>query len=234
MYASIAEEIESQDPASSLPENTHPTVIAGYSAQLNLLAKAARSNNTAWLQFGLGGNPFAAADQWVFNIHPLSRGTIYLDPSNPNGEPLVDYRMLSNPIDLKVAIGLLRGMRRYFASEGEMRKLGPVETKPGAEVTEEEDIGRFLRETMNPSEYHPVGSCPMMPLELGGVVDGESRVHGVRGLRVVDASVMPLTVGATTQATVYAIAEKVSVLKISGVYGAKICEQAADMIKAGA
>lgn len=212
-YASVAASIESQEAASSLPLGTDPTVIAGYHAQLDLMAAGARSDNTAWMQMGLGGNPFGSLDQWAFNIHPLSRGTVNLDPANPSGEPLVDYRMLSNPIDLQVAISLLKGLRTYYASQGSMTQLSPLETKPGANVTSDADLGAFLEATLNPSQYHPVGTCPKMPLELGGVVDEDLRVYGIRGLRIVDASVMPLTVGATTQATVYAIAEKVSVLE---------------------
>jgi choline dehydrogenase-like flavoprotein len=210
MYTSISTAMETQDPASSLPAGTDPTVVAGYEAQLKLMATAARSNNTAWMQMGLGGNPFGITDQWGFNIHPLSRGTVFLDPSNPSAEPLVDYRMLSNPIDLDVAIGLFKGLRVYFTSQGAMASLTPVETKPGLNVTSDKDIGDYLKTVLNPSEYHPVGTCPKMPLELGGVVDEELRVHGVRGLSIIDASIMPLTVGATTQSTVYAIAEKVS------------------------
>jgi choline dehydrogenase len=210
MYSSISTAMETQDPALSLPAGTDPTVIAGYAAQLKLMALAARSNNTAWMQMGLGGNPFGILDQWGFNVHPLSRGTVFLDPANPTAEPLVDYRMLSNPIDLSVAIALFKGLRVYFTSQGPMASLTPVETKPGLNVTSDEDIGEYLKTVLNPSEYHPVGTCPKMPIGLGGVVDEELRVHGVWGLSVVDASVMPLTVAATTQGTVYAIAEKVS------------------------
>ncbi|KAK0109901.1 hypothetical protein ONS95_002572 [Cadophora gregata] len=207
-YSSIASEIESLDPASILSLGTHPTIVAGYRAQLKLMAAAARSKNTAWLQMGLGGNPFGVADQWVFNIHPLSRGTVHLDPSDPNGEPLVDYRMLSNPVDLRVAVALFKGIRAYYGSQGAMKRLTPVETKPGANVTSDADIEEFLKKTLDPSQYHPVGTCPKMPLELGGVVDEELRVYGVEGLSVVDASIMPLIVGATMQSTVYAVAEK--------------------------
>ena len=183
-----------------------------YQGQLKVMAAAARSKNTAWLQMALGGNPFASPDQWGFNIHPLSRGTVYIDPSNPNSELLHDYRMLSNPIDLDVAIWIFRGLRTYLTSRGDMKKLSPVETKPRTNVTSHADIGGFLASTLNPSAYHPVGTCPKMPLKIGGVVDDELRVHGVKGLSVVDASIMPLIVGTTTQLTVYSIAEKVRVI----------------------
>lgn len=116
-----------------------------------------------------------------------------------------------------------------------MARLTPVETKPGANVTSDKDIGDYLKTVMNPSEYHPVGTCPKMPVELGGVVDEELRVHGVHGLSIIDASIMPLTVGATTQSTVYAIAEKVSFCFIScsirTVRVTDLCAQAADLIK---
>ncbi|PVH88936.1 GMC oxidoreductase [Cadophora sp. DSE1049] len=207
-FSSIASNIETLDPASVLPPGTDPTIVAGYRAQLKLMASAARSKNTAWLQMGLGGNPFGLSDQWVFNIHPLSRGTVHLDPTDPNGEPLVDYRMLSNPVDLRVAVALFKGIRMYYASQGAMKRLTPVETKPGANVTSDAEIESFLKRTLDPSQYHPVGTCPKMPLELGGVVDEELKVYGVEGLSVVDASIMPLIVGATTQSTVYAVAEK--------------------------
>ncbi|KAH9223845.1 hypothetical protein DL95DRAFT_272821, partial [Leptodontidium sp. 2 PMI_412] len=208
VYTSIASDISSLDPASVLPPGTDPTIIAGYRAQLKLMAGAARSKNTAWLQMGLGGNPFGIPDQWVFNIHPLSRGTVHLNPLDPDGEPLVDYRMLSNPIDIRVAIALFKGTRAYFTSQGAMKRLSPVETKPGLNVTSDADIEDYLRRTLDPSQYHPVGTCPKMPLKLGGVVDEGLKVYDVEGLSVVDASIMPLIVGATTQSTVYAVAEK--------------------------
>jgi choline dehydrogenase len=174
------------------------------------MAKAARSKNTAWLQMGLGGNPFGSPDQWVFNIHPLSRGTVNIDPADPNGEPLVDYRMLSNPVDLRVAIALFRGVRNFFNSQGEVKRLSPIETKPGVNITSDADIAKYLLTTLNPSQYHPVGTAAMVPLRLGGVVDDELKVYGVDGLSVVDASIIPLIPGGTTQSTVYAIGEKAS------------------------
>lgn len=200
------------------------------------MASAARSKKTAWLQMGLGGNPFGLSDQWVFNIHPLSRGTVHLDPTDPNGEPLVDYRMLSNPVDLRVAVALFKGIRSYYASQGAMKRLTPVETKPGANVTSDAEIESFLKGTLDPSQYHPVGTCPMMPLEMGGVVDETLRVYGVEGLSVVDASMMPLIVGATTQSTVYAVAEKVSRKNLAcrAIRYTDPFEKAADLIKARA
>lgn len=67
---------------------------------------------------------------------------------------------------------------------------------------------------MRPSTAHPIGTCSMLPRELGGVVGSDLRVYGTERLRVVDASVMPLLPGAYTQQSTYAIAEKVSVFVV--------------------
>jgi choline dehydrogenase len=66
-----------------------------------------------------------------------------------------------------------------------------------------------VRNGITPTEYHPSGTCAMLPRELGGVVDETLKVYDVGGLRIVDASVIPTLPGANTCQTVYAIAEKV-------------------------
>ena len=70
-------------------------------------------------------------------------------------------------------------------------------------------ISVIKSETVRPMEAHPVGTCAMMPRELGGVIDKKLMVYGVQRLRVVDASMMPMHIGAASQSTVYAVAEKV-------------------------
>ncbi|KAL2063508.1 hypothetical protein VTL71DRAFT_5313 [Oculimacula yallundae] len=208
-FSTLSTQMSTHNASSSLPAGIDPTIVAGNTAQLHLLSQAANSPQTAWMQMGLGGNPFGSPDQWGFNMHPLSRGTVYLNASDPNAEPLVDYRMLSNPIDLGIAISLLNGLRTYFtATNSSMAGLGPVETKPGASVTSDEALGAYLTANLNPSGYHPVGTCAKMLRSHGGVVDDELRVYGVGRLSVVDASVFPLVPAATLQHTVYAVAEK--------------------------
>jgi choline dehydrogenase len=142
-------------------------------------------------------------------MHTLSRGTVNLNISDPyDGEPIVDYRSLSNPVDSLINLALFNAIRKYFNLQGEIQKLKPVEVSPGVNITGEELV-KWLDEKVNPSAFHPVGTCAMMPLELGGVVDGNLKVHGIDGLSIVDGSVMPMVPAATTQSTVYAVAEKV-------------------------
>ena len=205
-YDSIANDLEKLDPASALPLDTHSTIIAGYTAQMKLLAPALRSKYTAWLQFPLHAGPTT----YYFNMHPLSRGTININISSPDSEPVVDYRVLTNPVDIRVDLAIVKAIRSYFSRPGEIQKLGPVEITPGANVTSDADLQAWISGALGPTAFHPVGTCAKMPLELGGVVDKDLRVHGIGKLSVVDASIIPLIVGGTLQATVYAVAEKVS------------------------
>lgn len=170
-------------------------------------AEAMRANHTAFYNQAVvaGGSNGILVD-----LHPLSRGTINIDPADPEGaEPLVDYRALSNPLDAAVMADMLRFTRSFYLNNSVNAQYDPVEVQPGAEVQTDEEMAAFLAQTLSPSEYHPSGTAAMLPKELGGVVDQELRVYGVERLRVVDASIMPTLVGANTCQTVYAIGEKV-------------------------
>lgn len=205
-WEEIATNLSLQDHASLLPANTDPTVLAGYVAQMNASVQAIRASNAAFYGASLTGGTGGGS---LVLLHPLSRGTVNIDPADPaNSEPLVDYRVLSNPLDAAVVADMIRYTRRYFFATS-LGRFSPVETVPGANVTSEEDLVAFTRASITPTQHHPAGTAAMLPLELGGVVGEELKVHGVQGLRVVDASVIPMLPGANTCQTVYAIAEKV-------------------------
>ncbi|KAI1087401.1 putative GMC oxidoreductase [Rostrohypoxylon terebratum] len=204
-FESIAAKLENQDHAAQLPPDTDETVIAGYIAQMKNMAASIRSPNTAFYNHVLSG---AGSSGSLINLHPLSRGSVNINVTDPfNTEPIVDYRALSNPVDTEVMIEFLRFTRRYFF-ETRLKELIPRQVQPPDYVNEPEDLAGFLAENLSPSEFHPSGTCAMMPRELGGVVDENLNVYGVKHLRVVDASIMPTLPGANTCQTVYAIAEK--------------------------
>jgi len=167
-------------------------------------------------------------------MHPLSRGTITATSSSLlAGIPAVNTKYLSHPLDTRISIEAFKYTRKIVATD-EMRELGLEEMSPGPGVSSDEQIERAMRE--GPTYmYHMTGTCSMMKRELGGVVDGELRVHGVRNLRVVDASVQPLIPAAHVQSTVYAVAEKVSFFCPCWVEWRVLTwlSQAADLIKAG-
>ena len=139
--------------------------------------------------------------------HIVSHGTINIDPAHPNEEPIVDYRALSNPIDIDVMVENIKFMRKYMNSS-DFAAYAPREVTPGAGVTGEA-LRQWVRNNHIPTLYHPIATAAKKPQSLGGVVDEELRVHGTQRLRVIDGSVIPLLPGANTQSTVYMLAEKV-------------------------
>ncbi|KAK8105100.1 GMC oxidoreductase [Apiospora kogelbergensis] len=206
LFESFAQELEAQDHASYLPEGTDPTVAAGYRMQMQQLAVAMRSRDTVFARFAV--NATLGGTNPIMN-QPLSRGTINIDARDPFGAPpLVDYRTLSNPLERRVLVEMVKWLRRY-SFETSLGGLRPLDSAPGPDVVSDDQIAAWLdASSVLPSDYHPAGTAAMMPLALGGVVDQTLRVYGVRRLRVVDASIMPNLPGANTCQPVYAIAEK--------------------------
>ena len=148
----------------------------------------------------------------LVDLHPLSRGTVNLDLLDPQGrEPIVDYRALSNPMDTSLMVDMLRFTRRYYLETAVNKAFSPREIAPGDHVKSDEALASHLADSLSPTEFHPVGTCAMLPKELGGVVNEKLQVYGVKNLRVVDASIMPTLPGGNTCQTVYAVAEKVGV-----------------------
>lgn len=206
-WSEIADQLDEQDAGSQLPEGTDPTVVAGYKAQLQSYASALRGNRTAFYNLGLTGG---SSNGILVDLHPLSRGTVDINVKDPFGaEPVVDYRALSNPLDTSVMIEMMRYTRRFYFNNTANSMYEPREMSPGSRVETDEALASYLSDTLSPTEFHPAGTCAMMPLDLGGVVDEQLRVYGVENLRVVDASIMPTLPSGNTCQTVYAVAEKV-------------------------
>lgn len=204
-YNEIATQLEEQDHAAYLPEGTDPTVVAGYKEQMRSYAEAMRANHTAFYNQVITAT---ASNGIIVALHPLSRGTISINPDDPESEPLVDFRALSNPLDAAVMADMLRFTRSFYFKNSVNEKYDPVELQPGGSVQTDEEISEYLVRTLSPTEFHPSGTAAMLPRELGGVVDEELKVYGVERLRIADASIMPTLVGANTCQTVYAIGEK--------------------------
>jgi len=141
-------------------------------------------------------------------MHPLSRGSVHIDPAAPlTGKPRIDPRYLSNPYDLQALVESVRFAGRVARTEP-MRSMWTEEFEPGSRVAMGDDaqVAEFVKANVL-SFFHPVGTAAMMPLKDGGVVDKDLRVHGVRNLRVVDASVFPFILSAHIQTAVYGVAE---------------------------
>jgi choline dehydrogenase-like flavoprotein len=138
-------------------------------------------------------------------LTPKSRGRVGLRSADPAAPPRILTNTLSEPEDVAALVAGIKLAREIAGSEP-LASTIVRELKPGPEASTDEEIEGALRERVE-HIYHPVGTC-----RIGGddsaVVDTRLRVHGVEGLRVADASVIPSIPSANTNATVYAIAER--------------------------
>jgi choline dehydrogenase-like flavoprotein len=190
--------------ATYLPSTAAPEVVAGYKHQLGVLAEALANPAQPVLE-----SPFAAGPAGgAFHLKPLSRGTVLLDPSDPDGDPILDYRTATNPIDLDIMVEFVKYFRRYYQTDY-LKKYGVVEVSPGPRAASDAQIRDWLRGSITMSFMHPCCTASMMPKEYGGVVGPDLKIHGLDGLRVADLSIVPLLIGSHTSATAYAIGEKV-------------------------
>ena len=138
-------------------------------------------------------------------LHPKSRGSVTLDSADPLAPPRIDPAFLADPDDLARMVRGFQRMRQILGQPA-LAALGGRELAASAGAQSETQIADFIRQHAD-TIYHPVGSCRMGPGPLD-VVDAELRVHGLQGLRVIDASIMPRIVGGNTNAPTVMIAEK--------------------------
>jgi choline dehydrogenase len=143
----------------------------------------------------------------VCQLRPQSRGYISLKSADPLVAPVIQPNYLEAEEDRRALREGTRLAREIFAQEAFDPYRGP-ELMPGAHIQKDEQIDTWIRKTAE-TIYHPVGSAKM-GTDSDSVVDPQLRVHGIEGLRVVDASVMPALVSGNTNAPTIMIAEKAS------------------------
>ncbi|MFY9511369.1 MAG: choline dehydrogenase [Rubrivivax sp.] len=146
-------------------------------------------------------------------LRPKSRGSVSLSGPDPTAPPVVDPAFFAERDDLE---RLLRGFKqmREILRQPALAGYGGRELTASAAAQDDAQIEAFIRAHAD-TIYHPVGSCRMGPGPLD-VVDAQLRVHGVQGLRVVDASIMPNIVSGNTNAPTIMIGEKAAALMRSG------------------
>ena len=164
--------------------------------------------------FGPDRDDGETADRHGFSMtinvsRPKSRGEIRLRSVDPYDKPGVDPRYLADRSDLELTIDGLLACRE-IATSAPFQKIGVREIWPGEAAKARADLERFVR-AMASTIWHPSGSCKM-GVDAAAVVDPKLRVHGVEGLRVADASIMPTLVSGNTNATCIMIGEKAAEL----------------------
>lgn len=184
-------------------------------SQLGIFTRSGPEHETANIEYHVQplsldafGSPlhrFPALTVSVCNLRPESRGTCHIRSADPADPPEIRPNYLSTPGDRQVAIDSI-GHARRLMSTSVLRPHNPVELLPGADVEGEEDlmdaVGRIAT-----TIFHPV-STARMGVDDGAVVGPDLRVHGLDGLRIADAAVMPTIPSGNTHAPVTMIAEK--------------------------
>jgi choline dehydrogenase len=164
-------------------------------------------------RFGEPLHQFPAFTASVCNLRPASRGRIDICSTDMNSTPLIDPNYLSAPQDLRVAADAIRLTRRIVQAPA-LAAFEPKEYLPGPALQSEEELFEAAGK-IGTTIFHPVGTCRMGngPMD---VVDNQLRVHGIPGLRVADASIMPQITSGNTCSPTLMIAEKAAQLILKG------------------
>lgn len=184
-------------------------------SQLGVFCKSDSSRETANLQYHVQplsldafGEPLHGFDAFtasVCNLRPESRGSVHVRTSSFRDAPSIAPNYLSAPADRQVAADALRLTRRIVAQQA-LDRYRPEEFRPGPDIDLDEDLATAAGD-ISTTIFHPVGTCKMGSDDRA-VVDDQLRVHGLEGLRVVDASVMPAITSGNTNSPTLMIAEK--------------------------
>jgi choline dehydrogenase len=156
-------------------------------------------------KFGDPLHSFDAITPSVCNLRPTSRGFIEAESADPAAAPIIQTNYLSTADDEAVAVAGLRFTRRIMAAPA-LRRFECKEWKPGAELTQDDELLAAARQ-LGTTIFHPVGTCKMGS-DASAVVSDRLAVHGIDGLWVIDASIMPTITSGNTNAPTVMIAEK--------------------------
>lgn len=182
-----------------------PLHVGGTDAELKLQVQQITTANVR----GAGAikiDDFDGITMACFQIRPRSRGSCHIRSAVPQENPQLLSRHFTHPDDMEYALAALKKLR-HIAQTGPMAKLLLEEVKPGAAQQSDESLVAHIRAT-GATAYHPLGSCRIGTDAQQSVVDPELRVHGIQGLRVADASVMPSIASTNTNAICIAIGER--------------------------
>ncbi|MGA0234112.1 MAG: GMC family oxidoreductase [Alphaproteobacteria bacterium] len=188
-------------------------------SQLGVFCKSDPSRATANLQYHVQplsldafGEPLHSFDAFtasVCNLRPESRGSVHVRSASFRDAPAIAPNYLSAAADRKVAADALR-LTREIVSQQALSPYRPEEFRPGPEINLDEDLATAAGD-ISTTIFHPVGTCKMGQ-DQQAVVDSHLMVHGLTGLRVVDASVMPSITSGNTNSPTLMIAERAAEL----------------------
>jgi len=201
---SIIGKIQSRAKQIADSHNVSPSVRRGQSKAYDAIANNIFPANVGPVEI-LGNVMFGSISIQAALQHPLSRGSIKITSKDPFAYPKINPNYFNENLDLVI-------LREGFKLIREMSKQSPLkdvidyETVPGDKVQSNEDWEDWIRSAAG-TEYHPSSTCAMLPRHDGGVVDENLKVYGTKNLRVVDASVTPISMSCHLESVVYGLAE---------------------------
>ncbi len=188
-------------------------------SQLGAFAKSDASRETPNLQFhiqpltlpkfGEPLDPFPAFTASVCNLRPTSRGHVHIVSPDPNVHPEIRPNYLATEDDRRVAADAIRLTRR-IVSMPSLQRYRPEEFRPGPNIVTDDDLARAAGDIAT-TIFHPVSTCKM-GTDADAVVSPRLKVHGLEGLRVADASIMPTITSGNTNSPTLMIAEKAAAM----------------------
>ncbi|MGE8658976.1 MAG: GMC family oxidoreductase [Achromobacter sp.] len=198
-------------------------------SQLGAFAKSDPGQARANLEFhvqplslGAFGEPLHGFDAFtasVCNLRPASRGSVHAQGADAALAPVITPNYLKEEQDLKVAADAIRLVRRISAAPA-LQRYQPEEWLPGPAFQTEAEL-RAAAGKIGTTIFHPVGTCAMgRRADDGAVVDARLRVHGLQGLRVADASIMPTITSGNTNSPTIMIAERAAQMILEDAAGA--------------
>jgi len=171
---------------------------------LQLCANPVRMDASLWFPGIAPAKPHRLSTM-VCLLHPHSRGRVSLRSNDPAALPRIQLNLMADPREMETMRRGIRAARRIYRS-GEQAALTGAEITPGPAAQSDSELDAFIRAHTGVTQ-HPVGTCKM-GIDRDAVVDPQLRVHGIVGLRVADASIMPTVPGANTNAATIMIGEK--------------------------
>jgi choline dehydrogenase len=171
---------------------------------IQLWSNPVRMDAKIWVP-GIGERQEHRITADVILLHPHSRGWVKLASADPKDKPSITLNIFADPADFRTARDGIRLARRIYHTEPQASLTGE-EVTPGAQAQTDAELDDHVRAQAGVTQ-HPVGTCTMGHGAMA-VVDPQLRVHGIEGLRVVDASIMPTVPGANTNGPTIMVAEK--------------------------
>ncbi|KDN43206.1 GMC oxidoreductase [Tilletiaria anomala UBC 951] len=200
--AQIANGVDDAVNSYNAPDAVKAGYRATYNAQAGHVFKEGSKTGPIELLFA---NTFGNIQVQTALQHPLSRGSVKITTTDPFTYPSIDAGYLTNSMDLQI---IRQGFKlaRQVGGQSPLSDLLSGEMSPGPGTTSDSDWETWLKANTQ-TEYHPTASCSMLPREMGGVVDENMLVYGTSNLRIIDASVPPLSMAMHLMTATYGLAE---------------------------